>query len=161
VIRPARPDDVAAIWQLVRELAEYERAPQDARATEQQLHDALFGERPDVFAHIAEHPGPRLPEVAGFAIWFLNFSTWTGRSGIYLEDLFVRPRFRGHGYGRALLVELARICIERGYGRFEWAVLDWNQPAIGFYQALGAAPLDEWRTFRLSGEALAALAAST
>jgi GNAT superfamily N-acetyltransferase len=155
VIRPARPDDVPAICQLIRELAEYERDVESARATERQIHDVLFGPRPAVFAHMAEHDGG---EVAGFALWFLNFSTWTGRHGIYLEDLFVRPRFRRHGYGRALLAELARICVERDYGRFEWAVLDWNQPAIDFYRSLGALPNGEWTTYRLSGPALTNLA---
>jgi GNAT superfamily N-acetyltransferase len=160
VIRPARQDHVPAICRLVRELAEYEREPAQAKATERQIHEALFGDAATAFALIAEHPGPDGPETAGFALWFLNFSTWTGRAGLYLEDLFVRPRFRGLGYGRDLLVELARICVERGYARFEWSVLDWNEPAIGFYRSLGAVPLDAWTTYRLSGEALARLAAA-
>jgi GNAT superfamily N-acetyltransferase len=154
VIRPARPGDVAAIYRLVRELAEYERSLEQVVASQDDLRRALFGERPAVFAHVAEHDGA----VAGFALWFLNYSTWTGRHGIYLEDLYVTPELRGHGYGRALLAELARICVERGYARFEWAVLDWNAPAIGFYRALGAAAMDEWTVQRLAGPALDALA---
>jgi GNAT superfamily N-acetyltransferase len=154
VIRPARPGDVAAIYRLVRELAEYERSLEQVVASQDDLRRALFGERPAVFAHVAEHDGA----VAGFALWFLNYSTWTGRHGIYLEDLYVTPELRGHGYGRALLAELARICVERGYARFEWAVLDWNAHAIGFYRALGAAAMDEWTVQRLAGPALDALA---
>jgi GNAT superfamily N-acetyltransferase len=156
VIRPARPADVAAIHRLIRGLAEYERSLDQVEGTAEELRQSLFGERPAVFAHVAEHDGA----VAGFALWFLNYSTWTGRHGIYLEDLYVTPELRGHGYGRALLAELARICVERGYGRFEWAVLDWNMPAVGFYRALGAVGMDEWRVQRLAGPALAALAAS-
>ena len=154
MIRPARPGDVAAIHRLVRELADYERSAEQVVATADDLQHALFGERPAVFAHVATHDGA----VAGFALWFLNFSTWTGRHGIYLEDLYVTPELRGHGYGKALLAELARICVERGYARFEWAVLDWNTPAIGFYRALGAAAMDEWTVQRLAGPALDAVA---
>jgi GNAT superfamily N-acetyltransferase len=155
VIRPARPDDTAAIHRLIRELAEYERSLEQAAASADDLRRALFGERPAVFAHVADHDGV----VGGFALWFLNYSTWTGRHGIYLEDLYVTPELRGHGYGKALLAELARICVERGYARFEWSVLDWNAPAIGFYQALGAVAMDEWTVHRLAGPALHALAA--
>jgi GNAT superfamily N-acetyltransferase len=155
VIRPARPGDVPAIHRLVRELAEYERSVDQAVASQDDFRRGLFGERPAVFAHVAEHDAV----VAGFALWFLNYSTWTGRHGIYLEDLYVTPELRGHGYGKALLAELARICAERGYARFEWAVLDWNAPAIGFYRALGAAAMDEWTVHRLAGPALHALAA--
>jgi GNAT superfamily N-acetyltransferase len=140
VIRPARPGDVAAIHRLVLGLAEYENSVEEVVASEDDLRRALFGEQPAVFAHVATRDGA----VAGFALWFLTFSTWTGRHGIYLEDLYVTPELRGHGYGKALLAELARICVERGYARFEWAVLDWNTPAIGFYRALGAAAMDEW-----------------
>jgi GNAT superfamily N-acetyltransferase len=154
VIRPAGPGDVAAIYRLVRELAEYERSLEHVVASQDDIRRALFGERPAVFAHVAEHDGA----VAGFALWFLNYSTWTGRHGIYLEDLYVTPELRGHGYGKALLAGLARICTERGYARFEWAVLDWNTPAIGFYRALGAAAMDEWTVQRLAGPALRALA---
>jgi len=154
VIRPARPGDVAAIHRLVLGLAEYENSVEEVVASEDDLRRALFGEQPAVFAHVATRDGA----VAGFALWFLTFSTWTGRHGIYLEDLYVTPELRGHGYGKALLAELARICVERGYARFEWAVLDWNTPAIGFYRALGAAAMDEWTVQRLAGPALDALA---
>jgi len=155
MIRMASPDDVPAIHRLVRELAEYERSADQVAASPDDLQRALFGQQPAVFAHVAVHDGA----VAGFALWFLNFSTWTGRHGIYLEDLYVTPELRGHGYGKALLAELARICAERGYARFEWAVLDWNTPAIGFYRALGAAAMDEWTVQRMAGPALHALAA--
>jgi GNAT superfamily N-acetyltransferase len=155
VIRPAVLGDVPVIYRLIRELAEYERALDQVTATEQQLAQALFGPAPAVFAHVAEHEG----RVAGFALWFLNYSTWVGRHGIYLEDLYVTPALRGTGLGRALLAELARICVERGYGRLEWWVLDWNSPARGFYTALGAVPMDEWTVHRLAGAPLRALAA--
>lgn len=141
---------------MIRELAEYEKALDEARATEAQLREALFGERPAAFAHIAESEDG---EPVGFAIWFLNFSTWRGVHGIYLEDLYVRPDRRGGGYGKALLTELARICVERGYERLEWSVLDWNEPAIAFYRSLGALPQDEWTVFRLTDESLGALGA--
>jgi GNAT superfamily N-acetyltransferase len=155
VIRPAVPGDVPAIYRLIRELAEYERALDQVSGSSQQLAGALFGPEPAVFAHVAEHDG----EVVGFALWFLNYSTWLGRHGIYLEDLYVTPAMRGSGLGRALLAELARICVERGYGRLEWWVLDWNTPARGFYAALGATAMDEWTVHRLAGTALADLAA--
>jgi GNAT superfamily N-acetyltransferase len=157
MIRPATPDDVPTILRFIHELAEYERAPHEVVATEDDLRRHLFGERPAVFAHIAEHEG----RAVGFAVWFLNYSTWTGRHGIYLEDLYVTPEARGFGYGRALLVELAGIADERGYGRFEWSVLDWNEPAIGFYTALGAARMEEWTVHRLAGEPLHTLARSS
>ncbi|HEU5026108.1 MAG TPA: GNAT family N-acetyltransferase [Spirillospora sp.] len=156
MIRPAAPDDVPAILRLIRELAEYERALHEVKATEEQLHARLFGDDPRAHVLIAEHEG----RVAGFAVWFLTFSTWNGTHGIYLEDLFVDPGVRGHGYGKALLTELARIADERGYERVEWAVLDWNEPAIGFYKALGARPQDEWTTYRLTGAPLTKLARS-
>lgn len=156
MVRTAAPDDVPTILRLVRELAEYERALHEVRATEEDLHATLFGPEPKAFAHVAEHEG----EVVGFALWFLNYSTWLGRHGIYLEDLYVSPDARGHGYGKALLTELTRIADERGYGRVEWSVLDWNSPAIGFYKALGALPQDEWTVYRLTGEALARVAKS-
>jgi GNAT superfamily N-acetyltransferase len=155
VIRDARPGDVAAIHRLVRELADYERSLDQVVATEEDLQASLFGPAPAVFALVAEHEGA----VAGFALWFLNYSTWTGRHGIYLEDLYVTPGLRRHGFGRALLAELARICVERGYARFEWSVLDWNEPAIAFYRSLGARGMDEWTVHRLTGPALHALAA--
>ncbi|KMS82964.1 MULTISPECIES: GNAT family N-acetyltransferase [Streptomyces] len=155
MIRTATPDDVPVIHTMVRELAEYEKAPEEARASEAQLREALFGERPAAFAHMAVDEASGEP--VGFALWFLNFSTWRGVHGIYLEDLYVRPEARGGGHGRALLAELARICGERGYERLEWSVLDWNRPAIGFYEALGARPQDEWTVYRLTDEALTAL----
>ncbi|MGV9933295.1 N-acetyltransferase family protein [Streptomyces olivaceoviridis] len=155
MIRTATPDDVPVIHTMVRELAEYEKAPEEARASEAQLREALFGERPAAFAHMAVDEASGEP--VGFALWFLNFSTWRGVHGIYLEDLYVRPQARGGGHGRALLAELARICVERGYERLEWSVLDWNRPAIGFYEALGARPQDEWTVYRLTDESLTAL----
>jgi GNAT superfamily N-acetyltransferase len=153
VIRPAQLDDVPAILALIRELATYEREPDAVITTEADLAAALFGERPALFGLIAEDGDA----VAGFALWFLNFSTWVGRHGIYLEDLYVRPEFRGHGHGRELLVELARIAGERGYGRVEWSVLNWNESAHRFYEAVGAVPMQEWTTWRLTSSALASL----
>jgi GNAT superfamily N-acetyltransferase len=154
MIRPARPQDVPRIHQLIRELAGYERSLTEVTATEDDLRGALFAARPAVFAHVAEHEGA----VAGFALWFLNYSTWLGRHGIYLEDLYVTPALRGAGLGRALLAELARICVQEGYGRLEWWVLDWNSAARGFYEYLGAVAMDEWTVHRLTGPALRALA---
>ncbi|HWA65711.1 MAG TPA: GNAT family N-acetyltransferase [Mycobacteriales bacterium] len=145
-IRPAREADVPVVVSLVRELAEYEREPDAAEATEADLRAALFGPAPAAFCHVAELDG----EVVGFALWFLNFSTWKGRHGIYLEDLFVRPSARGSGLGKALLTTLVDIAKGRGYGRVEWSVLDWNEPAQGFYRSLGATPMDEWTTWRIS-----------
>jgi GNAT superfamily N-acetyltransferase len=155
VIRPARPGDIPAIHQLIRDLAEYERSLHEVTATEQDLAAALFAGQPALFAHVAEQDG----RVVGFALWFLNYSTWGGRHGIYLEDLYVVPESRGHGHGKALLAELARICAERGYGRLEWWVLDWNTPARRFYESLRAVAMDEWTVHRLTGPALRALAA--
>jgi GNAT superfamily N-acetyltransferase len=154
MIRSAVVDDVPAIYAMVRELAEYEKSLHEVRASEEQLREALFGERPAAFAHIAETDEG---EVAGFALWFLNFSTWRGVHGIYLEDLYVRPELRGGGHGKALLRELARICAARGYERLEWSVLNWNTPSIDFYESLGARPQDEWTVYRLTDEALAEL----
>ena len=154
-IDPATPDDVPLMLDLIRELAEYEHEAESAQATPEQLHEALFGARPAAEAAIARIDG----EAAGWALWFQNFSTWTGKPGLWLEDLFVRPRHRGRGAGKALLVYLARLCVERGYGRFEWSVLDWNAPSIAFYEALGAQAMAEWTIYRLSGEALEGLAA--
>jgi GNAT superfamily N-acetyltransferase len=156
VIRPARASDVPEIHRLIRDLAEYEGSLDEVETTEEDLRSSLFGARPAVFAHVAEHAGT----VAGFALWFLSYSTWRGRPGIYLEDLYVRPQMRGHGYGAGLIAALAGICADRGYGRLEWAVLDWNAPAIGFYQSLGAVAMDEWQVYRLTGPALSTLAAS-
>jgi GNAT superfamily N-acetyltransferase len=154
VIRPATPSDVPALLGLVRELAEYEREPDAVEATEDQLHEVLFGSSPAVFCDLVEIDH----EVVGMAIWFLNFSTWLGRHGIYLEDLYVTPTHRGAGHGKALLTHLARRCVGAGYGRLEWSVLDWNRPAIDFYIGLGAIPMDEWTTHRVTGDALTALA---
>lgn len=157
MIRSAEPADVPVVHSMIRELAEYEKVPQEARATEEQLREALFGERPAAFAHVAE---TEEGEPVGFSLWFLSFSTWRGVHGIYLEDLYVRPGARGGGYGKALLAELARICGERGYERLEWSVLKWNEPTIAFYEALGARPQDEWTVYRLTDEALGRLAGS-
>jgi GNAT superfamily N-acetyltransferase len=155
-IRSATPADVPLILRLVRELAEFEREPDAVVATEDLLSDALFADKPAAEAVIAEHDS----EPVGFALFFQNFSTWTGRPGMYLEDLYVTPDARGLGVGTALLRHLARIAVDRGYGRFEWAVLDWNQPAIDFYRSAGAVGMDEWRIQRVSGEALLQLASS-
>ena len=153
-IRPARVEDVPIILQLIRDLATYERAPDEVVATEGELIDVLFGER-----RVAEVLlGFEEESPVGFAVYFYNFSTWLGRPGLYLEDLFVKPEKRGKGYGRALLVELAKIARHRGCGRMEWAVLDWNEPAIKFYRALGAKPMHEWTVFRLTREEIAKLA---
>lgn len=156
-VREATRADVPAIQALVLALAEYERAPHEVVATADDLSRALFGESPRVFAIVAEAEGA----VVGFALWFVTYSTWLGRHGMWLEDLFVLPERRGAGIGKALLVELARICIERGFGRLEWNVLDWNEPALRFYRSLDASALDEWTVHRLAGPALARLAAST
>lgn len=153
MVRAARAGDVPVIYRLVQDLARYERSPSSVTGTEDDLRRALFGEHPAVFAHVADHDG----RVAGFALWFLNYSTWTGKHGIYLEDLYVEPEARGHGYGKALLSELARICVDRGYERLEWVVLDWNTPSIEFYKSLGAQAMDEWTGWRLAGPALRAL----
>jgi GNAT superfamily N-acetyltransferase len=149
-IRRVRESDVDAVVGLAYELAEYERAPQDCHLTADQLHTALFGPAPALFGHVAEVDG----QVVGSALWFLNFSTWRGVHGIYLEDLYVRPTMRGSGLGKALLTALAQECVDKGYARLEWSVLDWNTPAIDFYKALGAVAMDEWTTFRLTDDAL-------
>jgi len=149
-IDPATPADVPMIRTLIRELAEFEKLLHEARATDEQLHDSLFGPNPGAEVLMARIGG----EVAGFALFFHNFSTFVGQRGLYLEDLFVRPRFRGVGCGEALLRCLAKIALERNCGRFEWSVLDWNQRAIDFYKSLGAVPMDEWTIYRVTGEAL-------
>lgn len=187
--RPATPQDVAEILRLVRELADYEHSLDEVVATEELLGRLLFGallegprdvvaappsgERasgvgpgpgPRAYCHVVDAPeqprGAAAPALAAFALWFTNASTWLARPGIYLEDLYVSPAFRGHGFGRALMATLAAICVERGYGRLEWWVLDWNRPAIDFYRSLGARPMDEWTVHRLTGPALAELAAT-
>ena len=155
-VRPIRPDDVPAVVGLVHELAEYEKAAHEVRLTEEQLHTSLFGEHPALFGHVAviSDDGVTPGAVVGTALWFLNFSTWRGTHGIYLEDLYVQPRHRGRGLGKELLRTLAETCVQRGYNRLEWAVLDWNTPSIEFYKAQGAVPLDEWTVFRLTDDAL-------
>ena len=153
-IRAARPADSALVFALVRELADYEKLAHEVDATERQIADALFGPTPRLYCDIAEWGG----EAAGFAVWFLNFSTFRGRHGLYLEDIFVRPAFRQRGIGKALMARLAAHCVERGYARFEWAVLDWNAPSIAFYDSLGAMTKEGWTVRRLYGEALANLA---
>ena len=153
-VRPAVAADVPVLLELVHELAAYEREPDAVLATEDDLHRGLFVDG-TCSAHVAESGG----QVVGFALWYPTFSTWTGRPGLWLEDLFVRPSARGTGLGRALLEGLAQVCVARGWSRFEWWVLDWNAPAIGFYRALGAVPQDAWTTFRVDGPALQALAA--
>jgi GNAT superfamily N-acetyltransferase len=154
-IRSATEDDVQLILTLIKELAEYERLSHEVVATEEMLRDSLFGERrvaEALLGYLGDDP-------AGFALFFHNFSTFLGRPGIYLEDLYVRPEFRGAGVGRALLVHLAGLAKERGCGRLEWSVLDWNEPAIGFYRGIGASPVSGWTVYRLTGEALENLAA--
>lgn len=160
-IRRANKGDAPVILQLIKELAEYERAPDAVDATEADLLATLFVSAPRVFCDLIEvHDEVQDGEmkVAGMALWYLNYSTWQGKHGIYLEDLFVRPEFRGNGYGKALLKHLAKICAEEGYGRLQWWVLDWNESAIDFYRSIGAEAMDEWTVFRVSGQALADLA---
>jgi GNAT superfamily N-acetyltransferase len=149
-IRPARRDEVGIVLQLIHDLAVYEKAPNEVEATEKELLETIFSSDPKVFCDLVEVDG----EIAGMAIWFLNYSTWQGKHGIYLEDLFIKPEYRGRGYGKALLKHLAKICDDKGYGRFQWWVLDWNSPAIEFYRSLGAVAMDEWTVYRVSGQAL-------
>jgi GNAT superfamily N-acetyltransferase len=155
-IRPARLGDAALVTQFVRELAEYEKLLHECRTTEAMIDDALFGPNPRVFCDIAEWSG----EPVGNAIWFLNFSTFSGRPGVYLEDIFVRPAFRGRGIGKGLMVHLAKRCVTENWTRFEWSVLDWNTPSIDFYKSIGAQLKEEWTICRVSGDALARLAAA-
>lgn len=157
MIRPAMPDDTKTIAGLIRGLAEYERLSHAVVLEEDRLREHLFGRRPFAEVLLAEEAG----EAAGFALFFPNYSTFLARPGIYLEDLFVRPEYRGRGHGKALLAAVARLVVERGCGRLEWSVLDWNKPAIDFYRSLGAAALDDWTMYRLAGDALAALSRST
>ncbi len=157
MIRPAVIEDVDALVGLIHDLAEYERSPDSVKIDPDMLARSLFAEHPTVFAHVAEEHG----RIVGMAIWFLNFSTWTGRNGIYLEDLYVRPDSRSSGIGRQLLTRLAQIAVESGFGRIDWSVLTWNEPALGFYRSIGAGPMDEWVGYRLAGDELQALAAPT
>jgi GNAT superfamily N-acetyltransferase len=172
-IRPATPDDVPEILAMVRELAEYERSAHEVEATADQLTAMLFGGTaaapgtasttpngaPAAYAHVVDHPDAEAGTSLGaFALWFLNTSTWTGTHGVYLEDLYVRPSLRGTGYGKRLLQTLAQVCQDNGYRRLEWWVLDWNEPALGFYRSIGAVPMDEWTVHRVSGDALVTLA---
>ena len=150
MIRFAVKEDSPQILQLIKDLADYEKAPNDAVATLEQIEETIFGPSPSAFCHVAEVDG----QVIGIAIWFLNYSTWLGKPGIYLEDLYVDPAYRGQGHGLAFLKTLAKICVERGYERFQWWVLDWNEPSIEFYKSIGAVAMDEWTIYRVSGEAL-------
>ena len=150
MIRYARKEDAPRIHALIKDLAVYEKAADEAKATIEQIEETIFGEKPHAFCHVAEVDG----EVVGISIWFLNYSTWLGKPGIYLEDLYVDPAHRGKGLGLALLKELGAICIERGYERLQWWVLDWNEPSIEFYKSLDAVPMDEWTIYRVTGEAL-------
>jgi GNAT superfamily N-acetyltransferase len=149
-IRPARRDEAAIILQLIKDLAEYEKAPDEVKATEKEIIETIFADSAKVLCDFVEVDG----DIAGMAIWFLNYSTWQGKHGIYLEDLYVKPEYRGLGYGKALLQHLASICNERDYGRFQWWVLDWNSPAIEFYRSLGAEAMSEWTVYRVSDEPL-------
>ena len=157
MIRNAVKDDVPQILQLIKDLAEYEKAPNDAVATIEQINESLFSDDPHAFCHVVEVDGT----VVGISIWFLNYSTWLGKPGIYLEDLYIDPAYRGKGFGLALLKELAKICVARNYERLQWWVLDWNEPSIEFYKSLGAEAMDEWTVYRVSGDALKKLAADT
>jgi GNAT superfamily N-acetyltransferase len=153
-IRPAGPGDVDRIYELIIELATYERSADKVESTVEDLRAALCAPEPALFGHVAEAGG----QIVGFALWFVNYSTWSGKHGIYLEDLYVRPEMRGAGTGKALLATLASICVQRGYKRLEWWVLDWNTPAIGFYESLGAMAMSDWTVNRLTGGPLADLA---
>ncbi|MDR6690913.1 GNAT superfamily N-acetyltransferase [Microbacterium sp. 1154] len=157
VLRPARAGDEGGILACIQALADYEREPDAVHNTAEMIAATLFGDDPRAFAFVVESEG----EIRAIAIWFLTYSTWTGRHGIWLEDLYVHEQYRSNGYGVALLAALAAECLEKGYPRLEWTVLDWNEPAIGFYRALGAEAMEEWTTRRVTGEALTALAART
>lgn len=156
VLRVARPGDETGILACITALAVYEREPDAVENTVEAIAETLFGAEPRAFAHVVERDGV----IVGIAIWFLTYSTWTGRHGIWLEDLFVDEAQRGRGYGKALIASLAEVCVERGYSRLEWTVLDWNAPSIAFYRSIGAAAMDEWTTQRLVGDELTALAAA-
>ncbi len=149
-IRPAKSEEVGEVLQLIQDLATYEKAPEQVEASKEDLLNTIFVKDPRVFCDLVEVDG----QIAGMAIWFLNYSTWQAKHGIYLEDLFIKPEYRGRGYGKALLKHLAKICDEKGYGRLQWWVLDWNSPAIEFYKSFGAEAMDEWTVYRTSGQAL-------
>ena len=154
MIREAKISDVQAIHDLIVELAIYEKEPDAVIASVDDIKENLFGTKPVAYCHVAEIDG----QVVGIAIWFLNYSTWLGKAGLYLEDLFVKPEFRGSGLGLSLMKTLAQVCVDRGYERFQWWVLDWNEPSINFYKSIGAEAMDEWTVFRVSGDALQKLA---
>ena len=157
MIREAKISDVQAIYDLIVELAVYEKEPDAVVASVKHIQENLFGVNPVAYCHVAEVDG----QVVGIAIWFLNYSTWLGKAGLYLEDLFVKPEFRGSGLGLSLMKTLAQVCVNRGYERFQWWVLDWNEPSINFYKSIGAEAMDEWTVYRLSGSALNSFAASS
>ena len=150
IIRPAKSEEVGEVLQLINDLATYEKAPEQVEASKEDLLNTIFASDPRVFCDLVEVDG----QIAGMAIWFLNYSTWQAKHGIYLEDLYIKPEFRARGYGKALLKHLAQICDREGYGRLQWWVLDWNSPAIEFYKSLGAEAMDEWTVYRTSGKAL-------
>jgi len=149
-IRPAKREEVGEVLQLIQDLATYEKAPEQVEASKDDLINTIFAKEPRVFCDLVEVDG----QIAGMAIWFLNYSTWQAKHGIYLEDLYIKPEFRARGYGKALLKHLAQICDKEGYGRLQWWVLDWNSPAIEFYRSFGAEAMDEWTVYRTSGQAL-------
>jgi len=149
-IRPAKREEVGEVLQLIQDLATYEKAPDQVEASKDDLLNTIFTKEPRVFCDLVEVDG----QIAGMAIWFLNYSTWQAKHGIYLEDLYIKPEFRARGYGKALLKHLAQICDREGYGRLQWWVLDWNSPAIEFYKSFGAEAMDEWTVYRTSGQAL-------
>jgi GNAT superfamily N-acetyltransferase len=149
-IRPAKREEVGEVLQLIQDLATYEKAPDQVEASRDDLLNTIFAKEPKVFCDLVEVDG----QIAGMAIWFLNYSTWQAKHGIYLEDLYIKPEFRAKGYGKALLKHLAQICDKQGYGRLQWWVLDWNSPAIEFYRSFGAEAMDEWTVYRTSGQAL-------
>jgi GNAT superfamily N-acetyltransferase len=149
-IRPAKREEVGEVLQLIQDLATYEKAPDQVEASEDDLLNTIFAKEPRVFCDLVEVDG----QIAGMAIWFLNYSTWQAKHGVYLEDLYIKPEFRAKGYGKALLKHLAQICDREGYGRLQWWVLDWNSPAIEFYRSFGAEAMDEWTVYRTSGLAL-------
>jgi GNAT superfamily N-acetyltransferase len=149
-IRPAKREEVGDVLQLIQDLATYEKAPDQVEASRDDLLNTIFAKEPRVFCDLVEVDG----QIAGMAIWFLNYSTWQAKHGIYLEDLYIKPEFRAKGYGKALLKHLAQICDREGYGRLQWWVLDWNSPAIEFYRSFGAEAMDEWTVYRTSGQAL-------